>query len=185
MDDVKFLTGLNVELVVASEASILAAIEKYYVTEQVDYYGVMEGFDETEIDFGIDEEIVDVSDLERSAEEAPVVRLVNLILVDAIKRGASDIHLEPYEKSFRVRYRMDGVLYEIMKPPLKLKNAITSRIKVMSQLDIAERRLPQDGRIKLKLGRGREMDFRVSVLPTLLEKRLSCDCSTNRAYNWT
>jgi type IV pilus assembly protein PilB len=92
--------------------------------------------------------------------------------VDAIKKGASDIHLEPYEKEFRVRYRIDGVLYEVMKPPLKLKNAITSRIKIMSELDIAERRLPQDGRIKLKLGKGREMDFRVSVLPTLFGEKV-------------
>ena len=114
----------------------------------------------------------DVVDLERSSEEAPVVRLVNLILVDAIKKNASDIHVEPYEKSFRVRYRVDGVLYEVMNPPLKLRNAITSRLKIMAQLDIAERRLPQDGRIKIKLGGGREMDFRVSVLPTLFGEKI-------------
>jgi type IV pilus assembly protein PilB len=96
---------------------------------------------------------------------------VNLVLTDAVKRVASDIHIEPYEKEFRVRYRIDGVLYEVMKPPLKLKNAITSRIKIMSSLDIAERRLPQDGRIKLKLGRGHEMDYRVSVLPTLFGEK--------------
>jgi len=101
-----------------------------------------------------------------------VVKLVNLVLIDAIKKGASDIHIEPYEKEFRVRYRIDGVLYEVMKPPLKLKNAIISRIKIMSELDIAERRLPQDGRIKLKLGKGREMDFRVSVLPTLFGEKV-------------
>lgn len=111
-------------------------------------------------------------DLERSAEDAPVVKLVNLVLIDAIKKGASDIHIEPYEKDFRVRYRIDGVLYEMMKPPLKLKNAITSRIKIMSALDIAERRLPQDGRIKLKLGKGREMDYRVSCLPTLFGEKI-------------
>jgi type IV pilus assembly protein PilB len=97
---------------------------------------------------------------------------VNLILTDAVKKTASDIHIEPYEKSFRVRYRIDGVLYEVMKPPMKLKNAITSRVKIMSELDIAERRLPQDGRIKLKLGRGKEMDFRVSVLPTLFGEKI-------------
>ena len=97
---------------------------------------------------------------------------MNLIVTDAVKRSASDIHVEPYEKSFRVRYRIDGVLYEVMKPPLKLKNALTSRIKIMSELDIAERRLPQDGRIKLKMGRGREMDFRVSVLPTLFGEKI-------------
>jgi type IV pilus assembly protein PilB len=100
------------------------------------------------------------------------VRLVNLILVDAIKKNASDIHIEPYEKSFRVRYRIDGALYEIMSPPLKLKNAITSRVKIMASLDIAERRLPQDGRIKIKLGGGREMDYRVSVLPTLFGEKV-------------
>jgi type IV pilus assembly protein PilB len=119
-----------------------------------------------------DEESVDVSALERATEDAPVVKLVNLILTDAIKKKASDIHIEPYEKSFRVRYRIDGVLYEVMKPPLKLKNAITSRIKIMSELDIAERRLPQDGRIKIKLGGGKDMDFRVSVLPTLFGEKI-------------
>ena len=108
----------------------------------------------------------------RSPRTRPVVKLVNLILTDAVKKGASDIHIEPYEKEFRVRYRIDGVLYEVMKPPLKLKNAITSRIKIMAELDIAERRLPQDGRIKLKLGRGKEMDFRVSVLPTLFGEKI-------------
>ena len=97
---------------------------------------------------------------------------MNLILTDAIKKVASDIHVEPYEKAFRVRYRIDGVLYEVMKPPMKLRNAITSRVKIMSELDIAERRLPQDGRIKLKLGRGKEMDFRVSVLPTLFGEKI-------------
>ena len=95
---------------------------------------------------------------------------MNLILLDAIKKGASDIHVEPYEKDFRVRFRIDGVLYEVMKPPMKLKNAIISRLKIMAELDIGERRLPQDGRIKLKLGRGKEMDFRVSVLPDALRR---------------
>ena len=121
------------------------------------------------VEQGAEEDIVD---LEKSSEEAPVVRLVNLILIDAIKKNASDIHVEPYEKSFRVRYRVDGVLYEVMNPPLKLRNAITSRLKIMAQLDIAERRLPQDGRIKIKLGGGREMDFRVSVLPTLFGEKI-------------
>jgi type IV pilus assembly protein PilB len=115
---------------------------------------------------------MNVVDLEKSAEEAPVVKLVNLILLDAIKKGASDIHVEPYEKDFRVRFRIDGVLYEVMKPPMKLKSAIISRIKIMSELDISERRLPQDGRIKLKLGKGKEMDFRVSVCPTLFGEKV-------------
>ncbi len=171
LDDIKFITGYNVEVMVASEQAIKDSIERYY-GEQVTYEEVMEDFDEDEIDYGEEEEDVDVVDLEKSSEEAPVVRLVNLILIDAIKKNASDIHIEPYEKEFRVRYRIDGVLYEVMKPPLKLRNAITSRIKIMSELDIAERRLPQDGRIKLKLGKGREMDFRVSVLPTLFGEKV-------------
>jgi type IV pilus assembly protein PilB len=171
IDDIKFITGYNVEVMVASEEAIKAAIERYY-GEQVTYEDVMEDFDEEEIDYGDEEEDVDVVDLEKSSEEAPVVRLVNLVLIDAIKKAASDIHIEPYEKEFRVRYRIDGVLYEVMKPPLKLRNAITSRLKIMSELDIAERRLPQDGRIKLKLGKGREMDFRVSVLPTLFGEKV-------------
>jgi type IV pilus assembly protein PilB len=171
IDDIKFITGYNVEVMVASEQAIRESIERYF-GEQITYEDVMDGFDEEEIDFGDEEEEVDSLDLEKSSEEAPVVRLVNLILIDAIKKSASDIHIEPYEKEFRVRYRIDGVLYEVMKPPIKLKNAITSRVKIMSELDIAERRLPQDGRIKLKLGRGREMDFRVSVLPTLFGEKI-------------
>lgn len=173
IDDIKFLSGYNVEVVVASEAQILRAIEKYYrAVREPSYEEVMEGFEETEIEVSADEDNVNVVDLEKSAEDAPVVKLVNLMLIDAIKKGASDIHIEPYEKSFRVRYRIDGALYEVMKPPLKLKNSVVSRIKIMSQMDIAERRLPQDGRIKLKLGKGREMDFRVSVLPTLFGEKV-------------
>src|SRR5947199_5865874 len=140
----------------------------------------MEGFDESEISVDHAEEGGgDINDLEKSAADAPVVKLVNLILLDAIKKGASDIHVEPYEKDFRVRYRVDGVLYEVMKPPMKLKMAIISRLKIMAELDIAERRLPQDGRIKLKLGKGREMDFRVSVCPTLFGRRWCSASSTN------
>jgi type IV pilus assembly protein PilB len=171
IDELKFSTGLGVEVVVASEVAIEEAIERYYA-EQVSYDDVMEEFEESEISFGDDEEDVNVVDLERASGEAPVIRLVNYVLLNAIKKGASDIHIEPYEKHFRVRYRIDGVLYEELNPPLKLKNAITSRLKIMSQLDIAERRLPQDGRIKLKLGKGRELDFRVSVLPTLFGEKV-------------
>ena len=166
IDDVKFLTGCNVDPRVASEAAVLAAIEARYNIGP-SYDDVMADFDEKEIEVSADDESVNAGELERASADAPVVRLVNMILLNAIKKGASDIHLEPYEKSFRVRYRVDGVLSEEMNPPLKLKNALVSRLKIMSQLDIAERRLPQDGRIKLKLGKGREMDFRVSVLPTL------------------
>ena len=166
IDDLKFLTGYNIEPVIASESAIHAAIEKYYNVGP-SYDEVMAGFDETEIDFTGEEDEVNLLELEKATEDAPVVRLVNMILLNAIKKGASDIHVEPYEKKLRVRYRIDGELAEEMTPPLKLRNAITSRIKIMASLDIAERRLPQDGRIKLKLGKGREMDFRVSVLPTL------------------
>lgn len=172
VDDIKFLTSFNVEVVVATEEQINRAIEKYYRTgSDTSYEEVMQDFEEDEIEFGAQEESVNALDLEKSAEEAPVVKLCNLILLDAVKKGASDIHVEPYEKDFRVRYRIDGALYEVMRPPLKLKNAVLSRLKIMSSLDIAERRLPQDGRIKLKMGKGREMDFRVSVLPTLFGEK--------------
>jgi type IV pilus assembly protein PilB len=171
LDDIKFLTGYNIQAVVASEEAIKRGIEKYY-EQTSDLDDVMAAFDDTDIDFVAEEDELSAGELGREAEDAPVVKLVNLILTDAIKKVASDIHIEPYEKSFRVRYRIDGVLYEVMKPPLKLKNALTSRLKIMSELDIAERRLPQDGRIKLKLGRGREMDFRVSVLPTLFGEKI-------------
>ena len=124
------------------------------------------------VEFLEEGEELDISALSKASEDAPVVKLVNFILTDAIKKKASDIHVEPYEKSFRIRYRMDGVLYEMMKPPMKMKNALISRIKIMSKLDIAERRLPQDGRIKLKLGKGEEMDYRVSVLPTLFGEKV-------------
>ncbi len=171
LDDIKFLTGYNIQPVVASEESIRATIEAHY--EQADVLeDVMAGFDDEGIDVVDADDEFNAAEAGKEAEDAPVVKLVNLILTDAIKRNTSDIHVEPYEKSFRVRYRIDGVLYEVMKPPLKLKNAITSRIKIMSALDIAERRLPQDGRIKLKLGKGREMDFRVSVLPTLFGEKV-------------
>src|SRR5260370_11796913 len=171
IDEIKFLTGFNVEPVVASETAIQAAVERFYQNGP-SYEEVMAGFDEEEIEFGAEGEELNLMELEKASEDAPVVRLVNMILPNAIKKGASDIHCEPYEKKLRVRYRIDGVLVEEMTPPLKLKNAIASRLKIMSQLDIAERRLPQDGRIKLKLGKGREMDFRVSVLPTLWGEKI-------------
>lgn len=164
IDDIKFLTGYNVDVVVASETAILEKIERVYSAPE-SYEQMLAEFDEEEVDFMLDSDDVSVHELEQEAEGAPVVRLVNAILLNAIQKGASDIHIEPYEKKLRVRYRIDGVLIPEMEPPLKLKNSLVSRLKIMSQLDIAERRLPQDGRIKLKLGRGREMDFRVSVLP--------------------
>jgi type IV pilus assembly protein PilB len=171
LDDIKFLTGYNIQPVVAAEEAIRRAIDKYY-DQSTSIEEVMGDFDDSDIDLVSDEDDVDISELAKASEDAPVVKLVNLILTDAVKKSASDVHVEPYEKTFRVRLRIDGVLYEVMKPPMKLKNAITSRLKIMSELDIAERRLPQDGRIKLKMGRGREMDFRVSVLPTLFGEKV-------------
>lgn len=171
IDDIKFLTGYNVEVVVASEQAIEGAVEKYY-TSNVTFDDVMLDFDEDDVDVIDAEEDINELDLEKSAGDAPVIKLVNLILLDAIRKGASDIHVEPFEKQLRVRYRIDGMLYEVMKPPVKLKHAITSRIKIMSQLDIAERRLPQDGRIKLKMGKNKEMDFRVSVLPVIWGEKI-------------
>ncbi len=175
IDDLKFLTGYNIEVVVASELAITEAMGRYYEQKESAYNfdEVMSGFEEDDVEFAKEDgEDINVLDLERASADAPVVKLTNLILLNAIKQGASDIHIEPYEKAYRVRYRVDGVLREEMAPPLKLKNALTSRIKIMSHLDIAERRLPQDGRIKLKIAGGKEMDFRVSVLPTLFGEKI-------------
>ena len=164
LDAIGFKTGYAVELVLASEKEITSAINKFF-DQSLEFKDIISELDdELEV---VREEEVDVSELERGVDDAPVVKLVNFVLTDAIKRRASDIHIEPYEKEFRVRYRVDGVLYEVMRPPLKMRNAICSRVKILASLDIAERRLPQDGRIKLKIGKGREMDFRVSVLPTI------------------
>ncbi|MCX7991190.1 MAG: type IV-A pilus assembly ATPase PilB [Proteobacteria bacterium] len=189
IDDVKFLTGYNVEVVVSSEAAIKEAIEREFKKssakeqetqpeagselEDISLEDTIQLIEDVEdIEVVQEEEDVNISELQKATEDAPVVKLVNAILNEAIKRRASDIHVEPYEKTFRVRFRIDGVLQEIMTPPLKLKNAIVSRLKILSSLDIAERRLPQDGRIKLKLGRGREMDFRVNTLPTLFGEKV-------------
>lgn len=207
MDDVKFMTGLNVEPVVVAEGSIQLAIAKYYgstreielasslvedVTveshngsngngaithddlvslDSIDFEtGEAEGVEVVE-----DNEEIDLSTLSRMSEDAPVVRLVNVLLVDALRRGASDIHVEPYEKELRIRFRIDGVLYDVMHPPLKMRDALISRVKIMSKLDISEKRLPQDGRIKIKVkvdSRRRELDFRVSTLPTLFGEKV-------------
>ena len=179
MDDIKFMTGYNVEPVVASEIAIKDAIDKYYgSSHQLELKKVMDQMNESDsesLELLEEEEELDLQRLEAATEEAPVVKLVNLILSDSIKRGASDIHIEPYEKDFRVRFRIDGVLYEIMNPPLKLKDAITSRLKIMAKLDIAEKRLPQDGRIKIKMklqNKTKEMDYRVSVLPCLFGEKI-------------
>jgi type IV pilus assembly protein PilB len=175
MDDITFITGYRVEPVVASEEALREAIDTYYgTTHAIELKKVMDDLstvEETALEvLDEDEEDLDITDDEAAADEAPVVRLVNLILTDALKRGASDIHVEPYEKSYRVRFRIDGVLYEIMNPPMKLRDAIASRLKILARLDIAEKRLPQDGRIKIKMklsGKLKELDYRVSTLPTL------------------
>ncbi len=170
IDEIKFLTGYNVEFVAATENALTKAIEKYFEVS-TDYQGIL---DEAAQEYEVisDEDNIDIKTLEKASEEAPVIRLVNSILNDAIKKGASDIHVEPYEKTFRVRFRIDGMLYEIMKPQLSLKPAIASRLKIMAKLDIAERRRPQDGRIKIRYADGKDMDFRVSVLPTLFGEKI-------------
>ena len=214
MDDIKFMTGYNVEPVVASETSLEDAIEKYYgstrslelrrdtggggggggnsLKEVLDTPGLTMddmasvGLSEVDLDSMSDaeadveqvkeaEDEIDLGNLSKSADAAPVVKLVNVLLVDSLKRGASDIHIEPYEKEFRVRFRIDGILYNVMALPMKLRDPLTSRIKIMAKLDIAEKRLPQDGRIKIKMkieDRGRDLDFRVSCLPTLWGEKI-------------
>lgn len=171
IDDIKFMTGYNIEVVVAPDVAIKAAIDQYY-DQSATLADVMEDLDDIDLEVVDEDDKFDVRELEKATEDAPVVKLVNLILTDAIKKKASDIHIEPYETTFRVRYRIDGVLYEVMKPPMKLKNAITSRLKIMAEMDIAERRLPQDGRIKIKLPGGKDMDFRVNCMPTLFGEKV-------------
>ena len=208
IDDVKFMTGYNVEVVVSSETSIVNAITSYYrgggdaliaakkstpskSLEAKDYtlgddefkedgFGSFdEGLtvDVDEFDKVVGEALDDVEIVEESEEdgvkevERPIVKLVNGILINSIKERASDVHIEPYENALRVRQRVDGIMYTVMNLPIKIKNAVTSRLKIMANLDIAERRLPQDGRIKLKLGKKREIDFRVSTVPCLFGER--------------
>jgi len=203
MDDIKFMTGYNVEPVVASEIAITEAVQKYYpmkagakgapgkpgavgagasavglsaldmATKGLEELQALENTDEVEVL----EELQEISPeaLAKEGEAAPVVRLVNVLLMSAIQKGASDIHIEPYEKELRIRYRIDGILYNIMNPPMKFRDAISSRVKIMSKLDIAEKRLPQDGRIKIRFtdqGQQKEIDFRVSILPTLFGEKI-------------
>jgi type IV pilus assembly protein PilB len=191
MDDVKFMTGYNVEPVVASETAVIEAIQKYYGTAGARAAAEKDGDSALDVatkaladmplveagDVEVLEDLEEISAdmLARQGEEAPVIKLVNVLLMSAISKGASDIHIEPYEKEYRVRYRIDGLLYNIMSPPLKMRDAITSRIKIMAKLDIAEKRLPQDGRIKLRFsdaGTTKEIDFRVSCLPTLFGEKI-------------
>lgn len=203
IDDIKFMTGLQVEPVIVSEAALAEAIERYYGTSRelelarfidemqssmsstpqvetsntksngFDSLGI--SMDDQDLELLQEQEEIDLENVERMAEDAPVVKLVNVVLVDALRRGASDIHIEPYEKEFRIRFRLDGILYTVMSPPLKMRDALTSRVKIMSKLDIAEKRLPQDGRIKIRVrldGRSRELDFRVSTLPTIFGEKI-------------
>src|SRR3979409_10797 len=203
MDDIKFMTGLNVEPVVVAEASVRAAIARdYSASREIELAAVApdlsgdghngNGFSQadlvsldsldfdheslaSEVDVLEDNEGIDLSSLTRMSEDAPVVRLVNVLLVDALRRGASDIHVEPYEKELRIRFRIDGLLYDVRHPTLKMRDALISRIKIMSKLDISEKRLPQDGRIKIRVkvdSRSRELDFRVSTLPTLFGEKV-------------
>jgi type IV pilus assembly protein PilB len=197
MDDIKFMTGYNVEPVVASETAVIEAIAKYYpavakgvaaaaaresaggasaldmATRGLEELQALEGASDVEVLEELEE--ISAEALAKQGEDAPVVRLVNVVLMSAIQKGASDIHIEPYEKELRVRYRIDGILYNMMSPPMKFRDAISSRVKIMSKLDIAEKRLPQDGRIKIRFNEGgvpKEIDFRVSVLPTLFGEKI-------------
>jgi len=193
MDDIKFMTGYNVEPVVASDSAVSDAIQKYYVAAggKAASGGNGNGMSALEVaskaledmplvadgEVEVLEELEEISadTLARQGEEAPVIKLVNVLLMSAIQKGASDIHIEPYEKELRVRYRIDGLLYNVMTPPMKFRDAITSRIKIMSKLDIAEKRLPQDGRIKIRFadnGAAKDIDFRVSCLPTLFGEKI-------------
>jgi type IV pilus assembly protein PilB len=192
MDDIKFMTGYHVEPVVASEAALLEAIEKYYGTSAaprslptaapVSALEVatraleeMPAADSDTVEVLEDLEEISVEALARQGEEAPVIKLVNVLLMSAISKGASDIHLEPYEKEFRIRFRIDGILYNVMSPPMRMRDAVTSRMKIMAKLDIAEKRLPQDGRIKIRFsdhGEMKDIDFRVSCLPTLFGEKI-------------
>ncbi len=180
MDDIKFMTGFNVEPVVASESAIAESITRFYgggSSSHEELSNLMKDLvdEDQELELAADEEQLDASALEKAAEEAPIIKLVNLILTDSVKRGASDIHVEPYENEMRVRFRIDGVLQTVMNPPLKLRDAMTSRVKIMAKLDIAEKRLPQDGRIMIKYkadGKKKELDFRVSSVPTLYGEKI-------------
>ena len=192
MDDIKFMTGYNVEPVVASETAVIDAITKYYgkaaaapvpggggasalevASRAIEEMPVLDGAGDVEVVQDLEE--ISAEMLAKQGEEAPVIKLVNVLLMSAIQKGASDIHIEPYEKELRVRYRIDGILYNIMQPPMKFRDAMTSRIKIMAKLDIAEKRLPQDGRIKIRFqdnGSAQDIDFRVSCLPTLFGEKI-------------
>jgi len=168
IDDIKFITGLEVRPVVATETAIKRAIDRFYDSAD----SLAEVMRDMEEDFEIVEEAEeDLGLAEAQSEDAPVVKLVNSLITDAVNKGASDIHIEPFEKKLRVRYRIDGVLHEMMSPPYKMKGAIISRLKIMAELDIAEKRIPQDGRIKIRIG-NKKIDLRVSTLPTIFGEKI-------------
>jgi len=172
IDDLKFVTRFDVDAVVAGEFTLRKAIDRYYEISNDGLGDLLDEWEEEDVELVEEEKFeFSTSQLAAQVEEAPVVRLINGILTDAVKRGASDIHIEPYEHEVRVRYRIDGTLREIVKPPLRMKAALTSRVKILADLNIAERRVPQDGRIKLKIGR-RIIDFRVSTLPVLFGEKI-------------
>ena len=173
LDEIKFHTGINTDAVLVDDKTLSEAIAKYVESHDEP----LGGFDDLEDgleDLDIEGVRDDGDEKDQSAEidETPIVRFVNKVLVDAIKSGASDIHFEPYEKSYRVRFRTDGILQEMTRPPMSLANRLAARLKVMSQMDISERRLPQDGRIKMKLSKTRAIDFRVNTLPTLFGEKV-------------
>jgi type IV pilus assembly protein PilB len=171
LEDLKFITRFDLFPVIAGEYTLRNLIEKYYESSDQQLATLLKDMEESGEDVEVVEELEDEAATQAQIDDAPVVKLINGLLTDAVKRGASDIHIEPFEHEIRVRYRIDGALLEIMKPPLKMKAALTSRVKILSQLNIAERRVPQDGRLKLKMG-SRVIDFRVSTLPVLFGEKI-------------
>ena len=169
LDEIKFHTGITTESIIAEEDKLTEAIEKFLDGQQSDSFGDLDEDVDLDFDDPTEKEEDDGTD---GADDAPIVKYVNKILLDAIKIGASDIHFEPYEKSYRIRYRTDGILQEVSKPPINMASRLAARLKVMSQMDISERRLPQDGRIKLKISKTRAIDFRVNSLPTLWGEKI-------------
>jgi type IV pilus assembly protein PilB len=173
IDDLKFITQFNIEPVIVGEYTLRRHLETYYGSQEEERVtGLLEAFSEEDVEFVEDvEDDVSVAALQAQVEEAPVVKFINGLLTDAVMRGASDIHIEPFEKELRIRYRIDGALQEMMKPPMKMKAALTSRVKILADLNIAERRVPQDGRIKLRM-KNKVVDFRVSTLPVIFGEKI-------------
>jgi type IV pilus assembly protein PilB len=184
IEDIRFRTGLSIQPVIASENGIMNAINKYYgISHAIRLKKEAEEIALASVDEKItvleeSKEEIDAQEVEEITDEAPIITLVNNILIEAIKKGASDVHYEPYERSFRVRYRIDGILYETMNLPLKFRDPVTSRVKILSNMDIAEKRLPQDGRIKMRVklekGGKKDVDMRVSSLPTIFGEKIVC-----------